>query len=219
MKNLFRLTAISLLLLAVCLPMQARSQRSFTSLLREAVIKVSFNEALDSTHDGALIWQIVQAKGETDAERYFWLRSHSPCATGVLSQDQAYRRQGNCQWVRNLSPRQVRLPRGYTAPSGFWSSNTRPRWHAHVAYMSELLRSEDPYRPCDETPTSWDGVRYGRECIERGEDCPAVVSNGAAARWARNPRRVLDCAVPYTSEPGAEGLHNFAVAGPERGSS
>ena len=70
---------------------------------------------------------------------------------------------------------------------------------------------QDHYRPCDEQPDSWDGVRYGRACIERGEDCPRIMQR-TAPRRAANPQRILECAVPYTRDVNEEGLHNYAVA-------
>lgn len=174
--------------------------------LVEYVAKVSFNEALDSYHDLALIWQIVEAKGATPHERIFWLRAHSRCVTGVLSQDVAYSRPGNCHWTRNLLPND-RRPRGFIdchdtdhdgevdGPcDGSWP-RLRDRWVAHVAATRAFVMGEDTYRPCAETPDSWDGVRYGRERV--------------APESSR--RRILECRAPYVTSPGEEGLHNFAV--------
>lgn len=160
--------------------------------LVELVAKVSFNEGLDSYHDLALIWQVVEGHGATARERYRWLAAHSPCVSGRLSQEQAYQRPGNCAWSRNLRP-DDRLPRGWTAASGVWHRTTSRRWLAHLPRVRDLVLGLDPYRPCAETPQTWDGVRYGEAVV--GAD----------------GRRILRCAEPYTAEPGEPGLHNFAV--------
>ncbi len=177
--------------------------------LLELESKLSFNEAGDSYHDAALIHQIVEGKGETLVERIRWIEDHSRCVSGVLTQDQANAREGNCRWTRNLH-QDGRRPRGWNrALDGRWSW-TRRRWVNHVPVVRRFVTGEDDYRPCEEQPDSWDGVRYGRACIERGADCPPIMQR-TASRRARRPRRVLDCAVPYTRDPAAEGLHNFAV--------
>jgi hypothetical protein len=186
--------------------------------LLELETKVSFNEAANSYYDAALIHQVVEGHGESALERAYWLQHHSPCVSGVLTQDQARERDGNCRWTRNLHP-DGRRPRGWDrALHGRWSW-TRPRWIAHIPTVRRFISGEDPYRPCAEQPDSWDGVRYGRACVERGEDCPGVVSERAARRRARNPRRVLDCDAPYTDLSSEEGLHNFAVQVPPAGPS
>lgn len=156
--------------------------------LVELVARVSFNEALDSYHDAALIWQATEGHGETARERYLWLAAHSPCVSGRLSQTQAYQRPGNCSWTRNLSASD-RLPRGWRAPTGVWHRSTARRWLAHLERVRALVLRLDAYRPCEETPQTWDGVRYGAELVG-GEG-----------------RRILSCRVPY----GGAGLRNFAV--------
>ncbi len=172
--------------------------------LVELEAKVSYNEALHSYHDLALIHQIVEAKGETILERIYWLERHSSCVSGRLSDSEAYQRPGNCRWSRNLRI-DGRQPRGWIPiRDGQWR-NTRGRWLAHVPRVRDFVYGRDDYRPCAETPQSWDGVRYGRACIERGEDCPSVIRQRVRAN------RILECAVPYTSDPAVEGLHNFAV--------
>jgi len=179
------------LICSSALPLHAQVRAS--TALFAAVTMVTFNEAQDSTHDAAMIWQAVQGAADDDSNRLHWLRAHSSCATGVLSQDQAYARPGNCAWVRNLQPAQTRLPRGFRGAAGTWHRVVQPKWARHVTYVRELMRSDDPYRPCAETPTSWDGVRYGRDTVEgRGH-------------------RVLECDVPYVRGPDDEGLHNFAT--------
>jgi len=147
---------------------------------------VSFNEALDSAPDLELIVQIVLAHSPSGdpqldaAARLVWLRSHSPCVSGVLTQDQAYARPGNCHWTRNLTP-DGRRPRGFhdchegeIAPGhtalhpcdGQWS-RVRARWRAHLEASVEYVRGTRTADICEETPESWDGKRYGREQLER----------------------------------------------------
>lgn len=172
--------------------------------LVELEAKVSYNEALHSYHDLALIHQIVEGKGETAAERVYWLERHSSCVSGRLPDSVAYQRPGNCRWARNLRM-DGRQPRGWIPiRDGRWR-NSRGRWLAHIPRVRDFVYGRDDYRPCAETPQSWDGVRYGRECIETGDDCPSII------RPTRVRRRILECAIPYTSDPNIEGLHNFAV--------
>lgn len=198
-----------LLVLASATPTHAQEGPAERRLV-ERVSKTSFNEALDSYHDLALIWQVVEGHGATAAERAQWLRHHSRCVNGDLTQDEALRRPGNCHWTRNLLPN-GRRPRGFhdchdedgdgeidIAPGhtaehrcdGSWP-RVRPRWLAHLERVRAFVRGTDTYRPCAETPHTWDGVRYGRERVGRGR------------------RRILACEPPYVER--GEGLNNFAV--------
>lgn len=179
-----------------------RAQRDLTSL----VARLGFNEALSSYPDLALVWQVTEGHGSTDAERLNWLAGHSRCVSGWrgFTQEMAEQRPGNCRWARNLNPQGV-LPRGWPYSSEHWRHRTRARWLQTVASTVAFVTGEDTYRPCAETPTSWDGVRYGLACVERGEDCPAV------ARQSPRNNRVLECDVPYTSDVTEEGLHLYAV--------
>jgi hypothetical protein len=173
--------------------------------LVELEAKVSYNEALHSYHDLALIHQIVEGSAETVLERIYWLMDHSSCATGRLPDSVADARPGNCRWSRHLRL-DGREPTGWdVAIDGQWRW-TRGRWLAHVPRVRDFVYGRDDYRPCEETPETWDGVRYGRACIERGEDCPSIVTQPR-----RRELRILDCAVPYTTRADEEGLHNFAV--------
>ena len=174
-------------------PAPRRADR-YERRLIELVAKVSFNEALDSYDDLALIWQVVEGHGDTARERAFWLGSHSPCVSGHLTQDQARLRPGNCRWTRNLMA-DGRRPRGWDRElHGHWSQ-VRERWLAHIPRVRDFVLGLDRYRPCRETPQTWDGVRYGRD---------RVAPEGSV-------RRILECQPSYTSHPDEEGLHNFAV--------
>jgi len=125
--------------------------------LRELVAKVSYNEAGDSYDDLALIWQTVEGRGSTTAERVRWLEAHSSCVSGRLSQDLATLRPGRCRWTRNLRP-DGRLPRGWPGSQADWRRE-RPRWLAHLVAVRAFVDGEDPYRPCAVAPESWDGDR------------------------------------------------------------
>jgi hypothetical protein len=163
-------------------------------LLEALVARTSFNEAGDSYFDLALVWQTTEGHGETARDRYLWLAAHSPCVSGRLTQDQAQARPGNCRWTRNLSSRPSPAPIGWDLRrDGVWRATER-RWLEHVPRARAFTRGEDPFRPCRTTPQTWDGVRYGRERVSRGD---RVI--------------VEDCTPPYTDNPHAEGLHNFAV--------
>ena len=204
-------SAAFVLLIASASVSAQQAQSPIERRLVQLVSRVSFNEAGDSYHDLGLIWQIVEGSAETPAARVAWLERHSPCVSGRLTQDQARARPGNCVWARNID-REGHRPRGWDRQlHGRWS-RARPQWVAHVPRVYDFVQGRDPYRPCAETPHSWDGTRYGRACVERGEDCPTVISESAARRRALRPQRVLDCDVPYRQprEEG-EGLHNFAV--------
>ncbi len=159
-----------------------------------ALARVSFNEGGASEPDGELVAQVVLGHGETARERLSWLRHHSRCVAGNMTQDAAYRRPGICRWTRNAQP-DGRRPRGWRRDlDGPWS-RTRPRWRTVLERAIAYVRGERIPSICPERPLSWDGVRYGRERV--------------APEGSR--RRILDCREPYTADPARRGLHNFAV--------
>jgi len=164
------LTAVLIAISLVFVISHASAQEAPTRAERrliELTAKVSFNEALDSEHDRALIWQVIEGHGDTPAERAYWLERHSPCVGGRLTQDQAYLRPGNCRWSRNLMP-DGRRPRGWDRElHGRWSW-LRERWIAHVEAVRDLVMGRDPYRPCAETPSTWDGRAWQEQAVERG---------------------------------------------------
>lgn len=163
-------------------------------LLAITIARVSFNEALDNEPDLELITQVTFGHAETSRGRLQWLRNHSGCVTGSrLTQDEAYARPGNCRWTRNLMP-DGRRPRGWLRElHGHWT-RTRGRWAAHLTRTIEYVRGNEVADICDVTPDTWDGVRYGRERVGRGD------------------RTILECSVPYLHpRESGEGLRNFAV--------
>ncbi len=152
--------------------------------LVEALAKTSFNEAGDSYADLAMLWQITAGHGETARERYQWLRRHSPCVNGILTQDQAYQRPGNCRWTRNLMP-DGRRPRGWRREDdGPWS-RMRARWLAHLERVRDFIYGRDTFRPCVETPESWDGRRWLDAVRARGWrdiECGETLNVGVVRR-------------------------------------
>lgn len=196
------LAMLTMIVAARCTASATEDRSPGERRLIELEAKVSMNEGLDSYPDLAMIHQTVEGHGDDARTRAAWLEQHSSCVSGRLTQDEAYRRPGNCRWTRNLMP-DGRLPRGWdNALHGHWS-RTRIRWLAHIERVRALVDGRDTYRPCSETPQTWDGVRYGRECVERGI-CPRREHPYAS------PRRILECDVPYSIR-GEGDLHNFAV--------
>lgn len=166
---------LSLFVFLFCSVTRADDER-----LVELVAKVSFNEGLDSYPDLALIWQVVEGRGETQAQRIRWLERHSPCVSGRLTQDQAMVRPGNCAWTRNLT-RAAHTPRGWPYSSAHWRHRMRARWLAHVDRARELVEGRDLYRPCREQPVSWDGRRFRSRWLARGfidADCEGTLNAG-----------------------------------------
>ena len=146
--------------------------------------RVAYNEAGDHEPDLELIWQVVSHAETSPEERLRWLRNHSPCVTGRLTQDQAYRRPGNCRWTRNLQP-DGRRPRGWDrALHGRWSW-IRDRWTAHLERAVEYVRGNLVADICPETPTSWDGARWREQIVERGWrilECDGTTQNLGVVR-------------------------------------
>lgn len=170
MNQLARIAVLAALLVLYALALAGRleAQARPDARLVELVAKVSFNEALDSYPDLALIWQITEAHGDTPGERAAWLAHHSPCVSGVrYTQDEARQRRGLCFWTRNLRP-DGRIPRGWPHSADAWRHRMRPRWLAHLERVRALVRGRDPHRPCVETPTTWDGARWRDEAEARG---------------------------------------------------
>lgn len=200
MKRALRLVGLALLLatywLALCYaPVRAQvpepSDLSRTEReLVKTLARVSFNEPLDSEPDLELIAQVTLSAAPAPASRLTWLRSHSPCVGGRLTQDEAYLRPGNCRWTRNLHP-DGRRPRGWLRElDGRWSW-IRGRWRSHLTRAIEYVRGDREAAICSERPMSWDGVRYGRARVAPPD----------------GPRRILECREPYTADPGQRGLH------------
>ena len=154
-KLCFLVSLLILLGLFLAGMVRAQDRTPATRRLTELVAKVSYNEAGDSYPDLALIWQITEARGTTDAERAYWLERHSPCVSGLLPEERARLRPGRCGWTRYLLPT-GRLPRGWPGSQADWHRE-RPRWLAHVVRVRAFVSGEDTYRPCSGPVESWDG--------------------------------------------------------------
>lgn len=152
--------------------------------LAKGIARVSYNEAGPSEPDLEMIAQATFGAPVPDdgggvqldaASRLYWLRGHSPCVMGMLSDSEAFRRPGNCRWTRNLRT-DGRQPRGWIpSRDGRWGW-TRDRWNRHLELAIEYVSGERTADICPETPESWDGRRTtSREALE-------------AAGW-----RVLEC--------------------------
>jgi hypothetical protein len=168
--------------------------------LAKSIARVAFNEALNSEPDLELIAQIVMGVPQSDddaspplqaVERLYWLRSHSPCVMGMISDSEAYQRPGNCRWTRNLRT-DGRQPRGWIPTrDGRWSW-TRRRWQRHLELSIEYVDGTRMADICPETPESWDGRRTTtRERLEaagwRILDCDEETQNFAVVRATEDP--------------------------------
>jgi hypothetical protein len=131
-----------------------------------AVARVAANEASRTVEEVDLIWQVTEGRASTTAGRLRWLRRHSPCATGVLSQAEADARPGNCRWTRNLN-RDLREPAGW--PEGYPWAAYRENWRRRLARASNLVRGQSLSVPCAETPWTWGGRALNvRDARRRG---------------------------------------------------
>lgn len=137
-------------------------------LLAADLARVNMNESLGNEADLAMIWQIVQARGTTNRDRRSWLRAHSPCVTGRLSEQEALRRPGNCRWTRNLQVAQREPPDGFTASPGYWSARILPVWRANLRAALEYVLGDRQLIVCPETPETWDGPTWREQAEARG---------------------------------------------------
>lgn len=141
--------------------------------------RTTFNEALDSEPDLAMIWNIARSERESTQAIIDWLRAHSSCVMGVVPQHEAARRPGNCVWARSLMPSGDR-PSGWVECQdedrdgevdfdchGRWA-RVRPRWLAHLFAAIEYVAGEREMIMCPVTPTTWDGRRWREEILARG---------------------------------------------------
>lgn len=147
-----RIAFVAGVLLTLSVPASAnppRAERELSlALARTCVNEAGFHSPLDC----ALIWQAVRSHGDTHVERLRWLRTHSPCATGRLSQQEALERPGQCAWTRNLD-RSGRRP-AHFPPNAAW----RPHLFDRVLRYSErLVAGELRVDPCPVAPHTWGG--------------------------------------------------------------
>jgi len=129
-----------------------------------AVARVATNEAPGSEEDLALVWQVVTAHGDTSAERLQWLRTHSPCASGRWTQEQALTRPGNCRWARNLNAAGTRPDYWRGPPWGRF----RGVWLGALRSARDLVSGRQAWLSCEGQPLSWDGPRWSAAAVARG---------------------------------------------------
>lgn len=131
-----------------------------------AVAKVCANEASIARArpaDCAMIWQITEARKETNSERLEWLKAHSSCVLG--DNPPASRLAiGNCRWTRTLTWSDER-PSGWRDTDGDWS-RIAPRWSQMRTLSLRLVRGQETMRPCARPPATWGG-RMDRARAER----------------------------------------------------
>jgi hypothetical protein len=192
MKNIVLLVAI-LATFAAPASAQERPRLNYAAaLLAVEQARTAMNEAGGSEADLIMIHNIVLAEaGENVHARRSWLRSHSPCATGVLTQAQADRRPGNCRWTRNLMPVQRQPPEGFPRPD-LWN-RTQERWGRQLRLSLRLVAGIEAQIVCAEQPETWDGPRGVEGAIARGwrqVDCKGTRNNGyVRAREEDGPLR------------------------------
>ena len=149
-----------------------------------AVAKVAANEASLARvrpDDVALIWQVTEGHGDTDAERLRWLTAHSSCVLTSRSLS-AFEQRSNCRWSRGLTA-SGREPAGWssTYPGLAWGPY-RGRWAQVRELARRLVSGELDLRPCPETPDTWGGrVIDMEQALRRGlrpVGCVGTVNEG-----------------------------------------
>lgn len=158
----------------LCYPLvsygQVEAPRDLDRVERQLALdlaRVAFNEALDSPADLEMIAQVVFGAAHTPRARLAFLRRHSPCATGQLSETESRRRGGNCRWSRALDP-SGRRPAGWERErDGRWSW-VRERWLDHLRRAIAYVRAPHEADLCATAPHSWDGKAWRERIVERG---------------------------------------------------
>lgn len=126
--------------------------------------RVAVNEAgFGSPADVVLIWQVVESRARSDADRLAWLRSHSACPTGQTTREVALSRPGNCAWTRELDDSD-RRPQSWPA-AVVW----RPEAWARVRRLAlRLVYGLEQRRVCSSSPSTWGGDMDAARALERG---------------------------------------------------
>jgi hypothetical protein len=148
-----------------------------------AVARTAANEAFGSPGDVALIAQVTRSHGRSRATRLRWLRRHSPCATGVLSQQEAEQRPGNCRWSRNLD-RSLKRPLGW--PTGLSWTRYRRVWQRTLTLSRQCVRGRCR-SPCEGRPWTWGGAMDDAGARARGL-VPLVCTETLNGGYGRPPR-------------------------------
>lgn len=125
-------------------------------LALELAVVAAHEGALDNTNDVALVWQVVEARAHTTADRLSFLRGHSPHALGRESRKGLCMPEDNCWWSAQLLKAPDRVPSGFA--KGWWAAARAERWLAVRRKAQELVYGVELWRPCPSRPYSWGGA-------------------------------------------------------------
>jgi hypothetical protein len=156
-----------------------------TADLALAVAQVAAHEgALRNLRDVDLIWQCVEARGDTDAKRLRWLQKHSPRALGLKPPKLGDVNAWSSELGRNATlPADVAS--GDPKRQSYWRFRVMPRW-AEVLARAQHLASGGRYeKPCPSTPTTWGGPMDHEVAAEMGLyplGCQGTLNDGFAPR-------------------------------------
>lgn len=151
-------------------PRTGRALSRDESALALGLAKIGVNEAgIATVHPAeiALIWQTVEARGDTARERLGWLRGHSSCVLGE-SGTRSGVRPGNCAWSRNLRDSDAE-PEGWSEryPHLRWSRYAL-RWRQIRELSRRLIAGEIVMRPCPVAPLTWGSAEDTPRALRRG---------------------------------------------------
>ena len=144
--------------------------------------------ALWNLRDTALIWQVVENRGDDTKSRTRWLQKHSPRALGLKPCNGAGR---NCQWSRNLR-KEGTIPAGMAAGGDYWRYKLQPRWLEVLALAEQLVAGTTRDKPCPTPPDTWGGDMDWANAVAHGLvpcGCEGTLNEG----WA---------VVDYSGLPG-----------------
>ena len=184
MQKVFYVLSLVLLLVVFAFDLRtSHAQQTVPSVRDElalAVAKVAVNEAgWRSPADVAMIYQITEARGDTDERRLAWLTAHSSCVLTDRPLDDYEQRHGNCAWSRNLNVHDLE-PAGW--PQDLLWSNFVRRWQQVRRFAQMLVSGESRMRPCAETPRTWGSRTLDHErAIAMGlrqVDCGSTLNAG-----------------------------------------
>lgn len=143
------------------------------------VARLCMNEAPGSPADCALIWQVVESRARSTADRHAWLRRHSPAVTRQLSAQATARRPGNVAWTSQLDwadARPLAWPVEWDWDRGLVT------WRRTRLLVWGLMTGRVRRRPCTETPETWGGRHIDMpQAVRRGLvplDCEGTYNEG-----------------------------------------
>jgi hypothetical protein len=125
-----------------------------------AIAQVCWNESGPDSHaDCALIFQAVEAHGDTPGQRLDWLRRHS------WTVFEGHHR-GNARYSGSLSDDGAE-PDGWPADGPPWS-HYRERWHEIRKFCAALVMGTLVRRPCEGRVLTWGSRADARRALSRG---------------------------------------------------